>query len=170
MNKTGIFYGRMGGSTEKVAKKIHKHLPEAQLHSVPENGVKEMLQYDNLILGIATLGQETWGQDTKKSGWDAIIAEVKKANFEGKTVAIFGLGDSVTYDLHFVDSIGTIARIMRENGAKLIGFTDTKDYSFRESKAIENDKFMGLPIDEDFEEDKTDQRIKKWIDEIKNKM
>lgn len=170
MSKTGIFYGPIGGNTENTAQKIHKHLPEADLHSVPENGVSEMLKYDNLILGIATIGQETWNQDVRKSGWNTLLPELSEADFTGKTVALFGLGDSVAYDLHFVDAMGILAKLMRENGATLIGFTDTKGYTFRESQAIENDKFMGLPIDEDFEEDKTDERIAQWINEIKNKM
>mgnify|MGYP006446503835 CR=1 FL=1 len=170
MHNTGIFYAPKGGSTEKVAKKIQKHLPGADIYSLPEAGIENMLKYDNLILGIATIGQETWKQDIQKSGWDLILPHIDKADFSGKKVAIFGLGDSVTYDLHFVDAIGVLGRKLKERGAKLIGYTNTSDYSFRESQAIEGDKFMGLPIDEDFEEEKTDERIDQWIKELTKKM
>lgn len=167
MNKTGIFYAPKGGNTELAAQKIHKHLPEADMLLVSENSIQEMLKYDNLILGIATIGKETWNQDINKNNWDFILPQFENVDFSGKTVALFGLGDSVTYDLHFVDAMGTLARIMRDKGAKLVGFTDTKDYSFRESAAIEDGRFMGLPIDEDFEDEKTDERILLWINDIK---
>ncbi len=170
MNKTGIFYAPKGGNTENVAKKIHAKFPEADINSVPEAGVDHMLKYENLILGIATIGKETWDQDEQKTGWDLIIPHLDNADFSEKNVAIFGLGDSVTYDLQFVDAIGILGRKLREKGANLIGFVDTKDYSFRESQAIEGDKFMGLPIDEDFEDEKTDERIDQWIKDLKKTM
>lgn len=170
MNTTGIFYAPKGGSTEKIAKKIHQHMPSAALKSVPEASVDDMMHYDNLILGIATIGKETWNQEIKKSGWDLVMPHIDKADFTGKKVAIFGLGDSVTYDLHFVDAVGILGEKLRERGAELIGFTDTKDYNFRESKAIEGDQFMGLPIDEDFEEEKTDERIDQWVKDLTKKM
>jgi flavodoxin I len=170
MAKIGIFYAPKGGSTEKVAQKVHKHLPGTELFSVPEAGVNEMMQFDHLIMGIATIGKETWDQKIKKSGWDLVLPHIDEADFSGKKVAIFGLGDSVTYDLQFVDAIGILGRKLRDKGAELIGFVPTKDYSFRESEAVEGDMFMGLPIDEDFEEEKTDERIASWIEEITKKM
>lgn len=170
MNKTGIFYAPKGGNTEKVAKKIHAQIKEADLHSVPEADIDQMMQYDNLIMGIATIGKETWSQETKKSGWDLIIPHIDQADFSGKKVAIFGLGDSITYDLNFVDAIGVLGRKIRNCGGELIGYTDTKDYNFRESDAVEGDKFMGLPIDEDFEDEKTDKRITQWVNDLTKKM
>src|SRR6056297_144297 len=89
MNTTGIFYAPKGGSTEKIAKKIHQHLPSAALKSVPEASVNDMMHYDNLILGIATIGKETWNQEIKKSGWDLVMPHIDKADFTGKKVAIF---------------------------------------------------------------------------------
>lgn len=170
MAKIGIFYAPKGGSTEKVAQKVNKLLPGTELFSVPEAGVNEMMQFDYLIMGIATIGKETWDQKIKKSGWDLILSHIDEADFSGKKVAIFGLGDSVTYDLQFVDAIGILGKKLRAKGAELIGFVPTKDYSFRESEAVEGDLFMGLPIDEDFEEEKTDERIANWVEEITKKM
>jgi len=170
MAKIGIFYAPKGGNTEKVAQKVHKHVADSEMFSVPEAGVNEMMQFDYLIMGIATIGKETWDQKIKKSGWDLILPHIDKADFSGKTVAIFGLGDSVTYDLQFVDAIGILGRKLKEKGAELIGFVPTTDYNFRESEAIEGDMFMGLPVDEDFEEEKTDERIAAWTQEITKKM
>ncbi|MFO7865010.1 MAG: flavodoxin [Salinivirgaceae bacterium] len=170
MSKIGIFFAPKGGSTEEVAKKIQAQLPNADLHCVADTEISEMLKYDNLIMGIATIGKETWDQDYKKSGWDIKLPEVEKTDFSGKTVALFGLGDSVTYDLNFVDAMGILGRTLKKQGAKLVGYTDTKDYNFRESQAIENNQFMGLPIDEDFEEEKTNERITQWIKDLNKTM
>ncbi|MDA3867775.1 MAG: flavodoxin [Salinivirgaceae bacterium] len=170
MSKIGIFFAPKGGSTEKVAKKIQAQLPDADLHCVADIEISEMLKYDKLILGIATIGKETWDQDYKKSGWDLKLPVVENTDFSGKTVALFGLGDSVTYGLNFVDAMGILGRTIKKQGGKLVGFTDTKDYNFTESQAIENDQFMGLPIDEDFEDEKTNERITQWIKELNDSM
>ena len=44
-------------------------------------------------------------------------------------------------------------------------------YEFNESLGLMNDDlFYGLVIDEDNQQDQTDQRIKKWVKQIKNKL
>ena len=43
----------------------------------------------------------------------------------------------------------------------------TDGYEFEESEAIFDGKFIGLPIDEDFEPELTDERVAKWLDILK---
>ena len=76
---------------------------------------------------------------------------------------MFGLGDQVTYDLHFVDALGIIAEIILPKGAQVIGKVDTDGYDFRESQALYDGQFIGLPVNEDFEPELTDQRVNSWV-------
>jgi flavodoxin I len=47
-----------------------------------------------------------------------------------------------------------------------VGHVDPDEYEFEESQGIYNGKFIGLPIDEDFEAHLTDERIRKWLNKI----
>jgi flavodoxin I len=49
---------------------------------------------------------------------------------------------------------------------KIVGYVDTDEYEFQESQGIYNGKFIGLPIDEDFEAHLTDERISQWLEKI----
>jgi flavodoxin I len=53
------------------------------------------------------------------------------------------------------------------NGAELTGKVPTDGYEFEESEAVMDGKFMGLPLDEDFEPELTDERISGWIELIR---
>jgi flavodoxin I len=80
---------------------------------------------------------------------------------------MFGLGDQITYDLHFVDSLGIVAGKILPKGAKIIGKVSPDGYDFRESEAIIDGEFIGLPVNEDFEPELTDERVNNWVDQIK---
>lgn len=49
----------------------------------------------------------------------------------------------------------------------MVGQTPTDGYHFEASKAVEGGKFVGLVIDEDNQDDLTDERISKWVEQIK---
>ena len=80
---------------------------------------------------------------------------------------MFGLGDQVTYDLHFVNALGLVAETILPKGAKIIGRVSTDGYDFRESEALYEGKFIGLPVNEDFEPELTDERVNNWVELIK---
>ncbi|MCG8412027.1 MAG: flavodoxin [Bacteroidales bacterium] len=171
MKKIGLFYGPMGGSTERVAKKIATVLGNENVDLIPvkESKFTDIDKYENIIFGISTIGKETWESDKSANDWDVFFPEIEKADYTNKIIAIFGLGDQITYDLHFVDSIGILSEKIISKGAQIIGQVDTDGYDFRESKAIVDGKFIGLPVNEDFEPELTDERINNWINQIKNK-
>jgi flavodoxin I len=54
-----------------------------------------------------------------------------------------------------------------ELGGTTVGFWSTDGYEHSDSKAIKNGKFVGLAIDEDNQSELTDERIKKWVAQIK---
>ena len=85
-------------------------------------------------------------------------------NLQGKTCAVFGLGDQVSYSFKFVDDISVIADHIIQSGGKLAGLVEPDGYTFDESKAFRNGKFLGLPLDEDNEPELTEKRINNWVE------
>ena len=169
MNKIGIFYGPVGGSTDKVAQLVAKAIGEGdvELLSVKEAKAEDLNRFDNIIFGISTIGKETWNNDASKEDWDVFFPVLEDVDFSNKTVAMFGLGDSVSYAQYFVDALGTLGTKLMEKKANIIGQVSPEGYSFEESKGLIDGKFIGLPIDEDFEDEMTDERVNSWVAEIK---
>jgi len=169
MKKIGLFYGPQGGATEKVAKKVANALgiDNVDLLAVKSAKASDMEKYENIILGMSTIGKETWESDKPANDWDIFLPELEKANYANKVIAMFGLGDQITYDLHFVDALGIVANKILPKGAKIIGQVETEGYEFRESLALMDGKFIGLPVNEDFEPELTDERVNKWVESIK---
>ncbi|MCK4662833.1 MAG: flavodoxin [Bacteroidales bacterium] len=172
MDKIGLLFGPGGGNTEKVAKKIAKELGENNVEIIPVKSVdeKSIEKFDKIIFGVSTIGKHTWDADHVNNDWDFFFPKLNKIDLSGKTIAIFGLGDHITYDLHFCDAIGLLGDKVIERGGRLIGFVSVDDYEFRESFAVRDGQFIGLPIDEDYESNLTDERIKKWINKIKQEL
>ena len=81
-------------------------------------------------------------------------------------MALVGLGDHVSYSNNFVDGMGILADIVEKMGGELIGETETLDYVFNDSRALRNGKFVGLPLDEDYESERTEVRIDQWLNKI----
>merc|ERR1711897_88811 len=53
-------------------------------------------------------------------------------------------------------------------GAKMVGYVDAGGYQHAESKSVKGDKFLGLPCDQDNEDDMTEDRVDAWIAQIKS--
>ncbi len=172
MKKIGLFYGPLGGSTEKVAKKVAAALGSENVDLIPikESKASDIEKYENVIFGMSTIGKETWDADKPANDWDLFLPELEKINYSNKVIAMFGLGDQVTYDLHFVDALGIVAEKILPKGAQIIGRVDTEGYDFRESNALIDGKFIGLPVNEDFEPELTDQRVQNWVVKLKDKL
>lgn len=172
MNKIGLFFGPIGGSTHRVGQLIAKTLGAENVDLIPikEASVETLNKYQNIIFGISTLGRETWDGMYTKNDWDLFMPSLEEFDFSGKKVAIYGLGDSVTYAMSFVDHMGILAEKLVKANANLIGAVDTEGYTFEESKAIVDKKFIGLPVDEDFEDYLTQERVEKWVNQIKPEM
>lgn len=46
----------------------------------------------------------------------------------------------------------------------------TDDYEYDESKSVKGSQFVGLPLDEDNEDDKTEPRVDAWLAQLKGEM
>ena len=169
MNKIAIFFGPLDGAVHRVAKKVRDAIGEdnAVLVPVKDASVADLEKYDKIIFGISTVGKETWHAKYQNVDWANFLPEIGKTRYEDKTIAIFGLGDHVTYAATFVDHIGLLGRQLMENGATLVGQVPADNYEFDDSEAIIDGKFLGLPVDEDFEPELTDERVKNWVEQIR---
>ncbi len=169
MSKIAIFFGPVNGAVNRVADKIKDVIGEDKVEMVPVKNasVADLEKYDKIIFGISTVGKETWNTAYSNNDWANFLPEIGKTGYEGKTLAIFGLGDHVTYAATFVDHIGLLAKEIMKKGGTLVGQVDADEYEFSESEALVDGKFLGLPIDEDFEPELTDQRINDWVEQIR---
>ena len=171
MAKIGIFYGSTSGATEEIAEKIREELGEkvCDLYSMEEDfdDVDDFLKYDYLLLGCST-----WGAGEVQNDWrDPLFdMEVDKPDFSGKIVALFGAGDCTGHGKHFVGALGTLHDIFKSLGATIVGAVSTEGYSFEQSTAVRDGQFVGLPLDEVNESDKTEQRIADWLELLKPDM
>ncbi len=169
MSKIGLFFGPLHGSVNKVADKINVALGEgvADMVAVKEATTSDLEKYDQLIFGISTVGKDTWDSGYSSDDWGKFFKSISEVDFTGKKVAIFGLGDHITYANHFVNHMGLLYKELIKANASVIGQVSTDGYEFEESEAVVDGKFVGLPIDEDFEPELTDERVAQWIEILK---
>ena len=170
MTKIGLFYGPTAGNVEKVAKLIASKTENVDLVKVKEVNANAFDKYDNIILGISTLGKHTWSSDNEGNDWDQFLPKLNNVDLKGKKVAIFGLGNHIAYADFFVDAMGELFEMVKKTGATIIGSVSNEGYEFNESRAFVDGKFVGLPIDEDFEDDLTEERVDNWLKIILTEM
>lgn len=95
--------------------------------------------------------------------WYDGLDVVKNADLSGKTVAIFGCGDSASYGDTFCGAMKELYDAAKAAGANVIGAVSTEGYTFDDSDAVVDGQFVGLALDDINEDDKTDSRIDAWI-------
>ncbi len=163
MAKIAILYGSTSNNTENIAEVIAKKLTdhEVDIFNVADISADDIKNYTNLILGTST-----WGLGDLQDDWDSFLSDFSKMDFTGKKIALFGLGDSMSYPDTFVDGMGTIYNEIADKGSVIIGQVDTEGYSFDESTSVIDGKFIGLALDNDNESHLSKDRIENWIQNI----
>jgi flavodoxin I len=160
-----LIYGTDTGNTEAV---IDNNL----LTELEDNGFEvetigvhtvkpEDWNHDKFILGIPT-----WYDGELQSDWEDYFNLFKAISFKDKTVAIFGLGDQLGYDEWFCDGIGILAKVVIENGGKIVGYTkkdDSYDLDTEPLSLKDENTFYGLCLDEDNQDELTEERIENWV-------
>lgn len=169
MAKIGLFFGTDTGKTRKVAKMIKKKFDD-ELMDKPVNvnrcSPDDIAGYDYLILGTPTLGEGLLpglSADCENESWEEFLPQLEDIDFTGKTVAIYGLGDQVGYADEFVDAMMEIYESVSEKGAKVVGAWPTDGYEFDHSEAVKDDKFVGLALDLDNQQNLTEERLDAWL-------
>ena len=159
---TAIFFASSTGNSEEIANKISAELNNIEIFDLSGTKIEKINEFDKLILGGST-----WGDGELNDDWEDVWSDFIKLDLSNKTIALFGLGDQESYSDEFCSAMGIIYEQIVKSGAKIVGFTSTEGYYHDGSKAQINDKFVGLVIDEDNQSDLTDERIKMWVNEIK---
>ncbi len=173
MTMIGIFFGTETGTTRLIAKKIQQRLGEdiaAKPVNVNRIGPAEMLQYDALILGTPSYGV---GQipghaaGCLESNWAEFLAKLGTANFKGKRVALFGLGAQERYSERFASSLGRLHDTLVGLHAETVGDWPTEGYTFEQSAAVVNGRFVGLVLDQRTQGMHTEARLDAWVAQVK---
>ena len=159
---TAIFFASSTGNTQEIANKISSKLGGIEVFDLAGTKIEKLNDYDKLILGSST-----WGDGELNDDWEDKWSDFCKLDLSNKTIALFGLGDQESYSYEFCSAMGIIYEQIVKSKAKIVGFTPIKGYFHDESKAQINDKFIGLAIDEDNQDDLTDERISNWTNEIR---
>lgn len=161
MKKTVIIYGTSTGFCEDLANRIGTKLGVDNIINVTNLDDNVIADNENLILGTST-----WGAGEVQDDWYDGLKIIKSANLNGKTVALFGCGDSESYPDTFVGGMAEIYHAVTDAGAQVIGAVATEGYTFDDSESVVDGKFVGLALDEVNEDSKTDERIDAWVTEI----
>ncbi len=169
MVKVGVFFGTDTGNTRRIAKDISTALGSA-VAAKPVNirnaEVADLLAYDSLIIGTPTYGEgQLPGLSTGNAtaSWEEFLPKLAGHDFSGKKVAIYGLGNQKGYPIEFVDAMFYLYEQFKQCGATLIGAWDTDGYNFKRSKAVVDNRFVGLALDQENQKDLTPARLEAWL-------
>lgn len=167
MKKTGIFYGSSTGTTQSIAETIASKLGIAATNviDVAKMTAEQIKGFDALILGTST-----WGDGELQDDWYDGIKLLKAADLSGKTIALFGCGDSESYSDTFCDGIGLIYEEIKDSGCSFIGQVSTDGYTFSSSASVVDGVFVGLAIDDVNESDQTENRINAWVEKMRSSL
>jgi flavodoxin I len=166
MAKIGLFFGSSTGNTEFVAYELKSEFDKldpslVDVHNIGRATPEQFLGYDYLILGIPT-----WNTGQLQDDWEIFLPKLQGRDMTGKKVAIFGLGDQNGYGFNFLDAVGTLADALFELNADVYGLWPVKGYEFEESKAREEEFFLGLGIDQEGQADLTGGRLARWASQV----
>lgn len=167
-NKVALIYGSDTGSTEYISEIIAEKLALENLDFKDVVAMKppDFAEYDIMIMGIPT-----WYIGELQTDWDDFFEEFKTIDFTGKKVAFYGLGDQYGYPDNFQDGLGILAEVVLDNGGELYGYWPNEGYDFNESLGVApNGMFYGLALDEDNQRDESNDRIEKWVNQIKEEL
>lgn len=165
MKKVGIIYGSSTGTCETIANSIAQKLgvDSADVMNAGEITVEKVNPYEVLLLGTST-----WGDGEVQDDWYDGLKVLKSADLKGKTIALFGCGDSESYCDTFCDGISVLYEDLKDSGCTIVGKVPTDGYNFSSSISVVDGMFVGLPLDDINEDNKTEARVDAWLEEIKS--
>ncbi len=164
MSKIGLFYSFNTNKTAQAARKIGEELGADHVEHVNAETLtaKEFLAFDNMILGVPT-----WFDGELPNYWDEFVPALEELDLKGKKAAIFGNGNHKGYTENFIDGVGIMADLLESRGAKIIGFTSAKEFTFESSKAQRGEQFCGLALDFENQASQINGKIKKWVEQVR---
>lgn len=176
MAQVGIFYGTSTGNTQTAAELIYEAFGSdvaaepVDVDTLDKSQLaKAFGEHDALVVGTPTWNT---GADTERSGtgWDEIYYKklpTIQSHLTGKKVAVFGMGDQVSYAENYADGTGELFDVFESFGCQMLGSWSQEGYEHESSKSIRGDKFCGLLLDNVNQEDLTEERIARWVAQLK---
>ena len=149
---------------EEIAGKIASKLSVSAIN-VTDLNADVLAGNDNLLIGTST-----WGAGELQDDWYDGVDLLKDTDLAGKVVAVFGCGDSAGYSDTFCGGMRELYDAAKAGGATLVGEVSTEGYTFDDSDAIVDGKFVGLALDDVNEDDMTDSRIDAWLGQIRSSL
>jgi flavodoxin I len=160
-----VIFGSTTGNTEAAAELIRDELGDqiSLFADVNEIEPDTLLQYDVLILGCPT-----WHIGELQDDWEMFLPSMRGMDFSGKKIAMFGMGDALSYSDTFLDAFGLLWDEIKHQGSpQLIGVWPSKGYDFDESKGMfDADHFLGLGLDEENQAEMHEDRVKEWTQQL----
>lgn len=102
--KVGLIYGTDTGNTEEVGEKIAAALASygviVEMINVSDTSPEEIETFDFMIMGIPT-----WDFGGIQEDWENFEEQILATKLQGKTVALYGLGDQLGYGYYFLDAM-----------------------------------------------------------------
>lgn len=166
MKNIALIYWPSGGSVERCAKIFEEKSGNIDLFKLEDITPEKVSSYDTYIFGGSTVGADHWSNDDSANSWASFFANIGNYNLNGKKASIYGLGNQLIYPDQFVDGMAYIKKNLVNEGMTVSGAWSTEGYDFEESQSIEDDKFIGLALDEDAQPELTEERIVAWLKEI----
>lgn len=167
MSKTVIIYSFHTQKSKKVAEKIIEAFGKEEIQAInaEELTAKVFEENDNFILSAPT-----WFDGELPNYWDEFVPELEDMDLKNKTFAVFGLGDQKGYSENFCDAIGILVEILEKCGANIVGRIPAEGYTFESSRAQRGNMFVGLPLDQENQGRLTNERVTKWVTQLKVEM
>ena len=162
----GLFFGSTTCYTEMAAEKIRDIIGAdiVSLHNIKDEPLKNAEQYDFIIFGIST-----WDFGEIQEDWESKWDDIKDVDLNGKTIALFGMGDQQGSGQWFQDALGMLHDEINAQAITQLGFwPNDSNYEFEASKALTEDgkQFVGLALDEDSQYELSDERIATWVEQV----
>jgi len=175
MAQIGIFFGTDTGTTRLIAKKIAKKIGETAAKPANVNRIEpdELLAFDNLILGTPSYGiNQLPGKSAGNpvESWEEFLPKIADADFTGKTIALYGLGNQEKYADRFASALFHLYTFFSERGASIVGDWPTDGYSFEQSLAVVDGHFVGLVIDQNTQAMLSEERLDTWLAQVLPKL
>ena len=161
MDKVHVIYGSTTGMTEAVARRIAADFGTTAVN-VASAGA------DAFDAELLILGSSTWGCGDPQDDWAATgFTLLEAADWTGKKVAVFGLGDAQGFADTFCDAMADLAQKAVAKGATLVGTLPQNAFPDASSRIVDGDHLVGLALDETNEADKTGARLAAWEDAVR---
>jgi len=91
---------------------------------------------------------------------------MENIDITGKKVAVFGLGDQISYGENYADASGELHDVFEKLGCKIMGYTSQEGYEHDASKAVRGDKFCGMLLDAVNQDEMSSGRVKQWVGQL----